>query len=516
MTTEQEVILDLVLDWVEKNKCYPSLSDLKELGISRDKVRHHFDNLEHLLDIVSQTTEAIFDLKRNEATLPKINMNKNCYVITTAVTNASVHQGFLENIKAYCKKFNAQLLILPSLGVGKEWIIDPILQEEAIITSEVTLNNNLFILGIKNKAATTDPITGLPRIGQRNGTFIAASPKQRLKYVPTGKAKLPHALMSTGAITKPSYIYTSFMIDKNSYIADNDHVMGAVVVEIENEDIFHFRQIQADKDGSFVDLGTFFKNGKSSKMAPEAFVLGDWHSGSTDPVVAKCWETLSNKLEIPTWVMHDVFDGTSVNHHDQGKILTRVKKYNDGKMSLEKELDNFVTDISCILKNRNIVIVKSNHDDFLERYLNEGRYVEDPQNHRISLDLAAAYLDGLTPLEYYFNSKTKVTDNHIIWLGRDESYKIAGIELGAHGDKGANGARGSIRSMENAYGACIYGHTHTAEISREAYCVGTSTYLQLDYNVGASSWTNTSCLVYPNGQRQLINCIEGKSTLRKL
>jgi hypothetical protein len=152
----------------------------------------------------------------------------------------------------------------------------------------------------------------------------------------------------------------------------------------------------------------------------------------------------------------------------------------------------------------------------LDRYLNEGRYIDHPYNHRLALDLAAAFIDGLNPLKYYLESKKIDTKHKIIWLERDTSYKIAGIECGMHGDKGANGARGSANSLEHAYGPCTYGHTHTPEINRGAFCVGTSSFLQLDYNVGASSWLHTSCLVYPNGQRQLINCLDGKFTTRKL
>ena len=95
----------------------------------------------------------------------------------------------------------------------------------------------------------------------------------------------------------------------------------------------------------------------------------------------------------------------------------------------------------------------------------------------------------------------------------DESYKIGGVELGMHGHLGSNGSRGgSPANMEMSYGKVVYGHRHTAEILRDAYCVGTSTHLTLGYNKGSSSWTHTHCLVYPNGQRQLINFINGSFT----
>jgi len=82
-----------------------------------------------------------------------------------------------------------------------------------------------------------------------------------------------------------------------------------------------------------------------------------------------------------------------------------------------------------------------------------------------------------------------------------------------HGDKGPNGSRGSVKSMEVSYGQSITGHSHTPEIVRGAWQTGTSTYLKLGYNKGASSWLQSSCLLYKDGSRQLINVINGKYKL---
>jgi hypothetical protein len=156
-----------------------------------------------------------------------------------------------------------------------------------------------------------------------------------------------------------------------------------------------------------------------------------------------------------------------------------------------------------------IVIVKSNHDEFLERYLQEGQYVKDPQNHRLSLMLSLKMLDGEDPLRCGVEMHG-LKSSKIRWLRRDEDFKVARIQLGAHGDLGANGAKGSLRSTEAAYGNSVSGHTHSSEILRGAWQVGTSSYLKLLYNRGPSSWMHTSCLVYPNGSRQLINSINGR------
>ncbi|MFM1781349.1 MAG: hypothetical protein RLZZ181_114, partial [Pseudomonadota bacterium] len=63
------------------------------------------------------------------------------------------------------------------------------------------------------------------------------------------------------------------------------------------------------------------------------------------------------------------------------------------------------------------------------------------------------------------------------------------------------------------YKKSVTGHSHTPQILRDVYVVGTSTDTKPDYGKGGpNSWMNTHCIVYPNGTRQLVNMIEGKFT----
>ena len=513
--TKQEA-LAAIIKFIKENTRYPSMSELLHMGVTRQGVDYNFGNISNLKrEAYEACSDIIFDLQQREyKTLHKKNTKR--FVITTAVMGERVDKTFYKNIKTYCKDFQAELIVIPALGQDNKtgpktgWILDPLLKDEVIVTSDLSLNSNIFILGIKANAKTVDPISGLPRIGQRNGTFISASPKQRLKYVPTSLDRLPHALMSTGAITLPGYASNGLMVDKSNYIAHHDHIMGAIILELDTHNQFHFRQIQADKAGTFIDLGTMYKNGKRAAVKPEALILGDWHTGDTDPLVVKGLTALTKKLKVKRWILHDLFDGLSINPHITGKNIVLAKMAENNKLSLGNELLMLKRDVTAMSKLVDeVVVVRSNHDEFLNQYLNGGRYVEDHQNHRIALGLALHLLDGKNPLE---ESVGKL--KNVKWLKLDESYKIAGIELGAHGHMGANGAKGAITSMENDYGNVVFGHTHSAQILRGAWNVGTSTHLRLAYNKGSSSWTQTSCLVYGNGMRQLINFFNGEYTTR--
>lgn len=507
-----------------KNLKAPTLKELSDAGLSERQIRK-LGGLEELRlkakIAFPKEFEGILDkdffTRKNFDRIKGELANYNKFVITTAINGCKIDKNFLDAIDSYCQKNSTALIILPSndpahnLDNSYSWNFDPLVAERHFVFSDLRLNSNLFISTIKLGAKQIDPITGLARIGQRNGSFIYASPKQRLKYVAVGNNKLPHALMTTGAITIPDYTTVKFMGSRTAYIADEDHVMGAIVVEIENNSLFHFRQIQADKDGSFIDLSKKYKaDGSVETCTPEAIILGDLHAGETDFQAVKCFTNLIKEVKPNKLVIHDAFSGMSVNPHEVGKSITQAKS----QIGLEAELDILTEDLNYFSGlAKEIVIVKSNHDEFLDRYLESGMYVNHKHNLRISLELSLAMLDGHNPIQFAAERNNLKNKEKFHWLKRDEDYKIAGVQLAAHGDKGCAGSKGSLKQSELAYQNCIVGHSHSAEILRDSWCVGTLTKLKLNYNVGPSSWTHTSCILYKNGSRQLINCINGKFRL---
>ena len=128
-------------------------------------------------------------------------------------------------------------------------------------------------------------------------------------------------------------------------------------------------------------------------------------------------------------------------------------------------------------------------------------------NYKFSLKLAVAAVEGKNPLQYAIEEELGYKNQRICWLPEDYSCKVYGVELANHGDRGANGSRGSLQIFEKGLGNCVVGHTHSAAILRNAYCVGTVGIMDQGYNKGLSSWTRTCCLIYTNGTKQLINFI---------
>lgn len=537
--SETTKMLDKYCAFVAKNFALPTTADLLSLGITR-KYRDVFGNMrgmdkaarKHKPEAFSQlVTEKLFDRDAIEKVEQKVGKH-SWYFVTTAVLGCDVWKPFYDTITNFAKRKKALPLILtaqdPAAAVAQyakkqnpeKWFVDilksfPGLQ---LVVADLALNDNIFLSAIKLTAKQLDPITGLGRLGQRNGSFIFASPKQRLKLVPTSNEDLPHAMMTTGAVTRPNYDTDLYKSDRLSVLATNDHVMGGIIVEVPDDTTFHFRQAQADKRGGFIDMGIHYKaDGTATTVRPEALVLGDWHSGETDPDARQAFVGASNSLITRTkpkrLVIHDGFNGMSVSHHEAKNATLRAQRAAANQLSLEAELTTYMKDLEYLASFPfvdEVVVVWSNHDAFLTRYIEDGRYIEDPQNYKLGLELAHYAVGSRNPIQAFVERRGIKNLDKLVWLNEDQDYKVAGVELGTHGHRGANGARGSLHAMEDAYSNSISGHAHTPEILRGAWQVGTCSKLKLNYNKGVSSWLHSSCLLYSNGARQLINVIYGQ------
>lgn len=514
---------------VEDGVFFPSRSDLKEHGVTVDTMRHHFGTMGKLRQFAKAEYPSSFSGSINvddylsdkylRRIAQEIRSHKR-FVITTAVGGQPLHDGFMAAIKNYCKKNEAKLLVLPShdpahnLDNEIEWHFDPELIDESIVFEETKLNSNLFISEIRVTAKQINPVTGLSEISQNKGSFVFGSPKQSLEFDAVSANKLPHARMSTGACTLPNYKTTRGNSLRTSYLATFQHVIGAIIVEVKDDNIYHFRQVQAAKDGSFCDLGWEYSASNIVRKVPK-LVMGDYHAGEHDDTAVGAWIKMIDEMRIEQVFFHDMFNGVSVNPHEEDDIILKSERAALGLNSIETELRITSNEFDRILSRRSItsgIVIKSNHDDFIDRWLRKGKFAKDPINFKFGCRLA---YEVIGTKKDFFNEGLKLVGapkhyDKLKWLSVDEDYVVGGINLGAHGDKGPNGSKGGIRGMAKSYPKCVVGHSHTPGIFKGAFQVGTTSKLRLGYNKGPSSWVHCSCLVYDNGQRQLINSIGGQ------
>ena len=180
---------------------------------------------------------------------------------------------------------------------------------------------------------------------------------------------------------------------------------------------------------------------------------------------------------------------------------------------LKKELELCAQELLRVKKlgtAKQHVIVESNHNDWLMQYLNKGNFSHE--NRLIATKLQSLVIETE---EHPFKAAMKMLGvpdtGSIIYLDIDDDFVKAGVALGNHGHLGANGRRNpGTKGMYKAYGKCFFGHGHHGEIFHDAMMVGTSTWLKLGYNKGASNWDNCQGVLYKDGTRQLIGVIKGK------
>lgn len=527
---------------VDDGLYFPTRVDLKFQGISRDLIRYYFGNMSGLrieaktlfprsfkgnIDIEDYVSDEY--LAQLKADLKKYKR----FVITTAVSGQKLHTGFLNSIKKFCKVNRAKLVVLPAhdpahnLDNEIEWHFDPSLLDDKIVFEDTRLNSNLYISGIRVTAKQINPITGLGEISQTEGSFIAASPKQFLEYDSVSANKLPHSRMTTGACTLPNYKSSRGNSLRTAFLAQHQHTIGAVIVEVQDDNIYFTTQVQAAEDGSFCHYGYEYSPKKVRQLkgveAP-VLVMGDYHAGEHDETAVSAWINVINSLGVQEVVFHDMFNGVSVNPHEEDDIMLRAERARKGLNVLSNELLIASREIDRILGLKTIkkgVMVKSNHDDMIDRFLRKGKYFKDPMNFEfcgeLSANLMAASKKGVRKDFFKTGLELTKTPEHISkiqWLTTEDDYIVGGVHLGAHGDKAANGSRGSIKGLSKSYPKGVIGHSHSPGIFKNMFQVGTTSLLRLGYNKGASSWVHCSCLVYRNGQRQLINSINGNWRLK--
>lgn len=390
----------------------------------------------------------------------------------------------------------------------EEELIDPVIFEHNIelIHGEMKLNANLKLYDTLILPQQINPFTGMNKKLSRDYSYILPSPKIRYESI-ASNSKYPRALMSTGEITRPNYkTHTA-----HGRKAEEQHQYGFVYVEIVNNQIFKAFQIEATKKGDFQHLTKKYHSGEVLECQPEALVLGDWHTGDTDPWVRRESIKMISALHPKRVVFHDIFNGHSINHHERGQLLAELRNVQDNRICLETELRMVHKEI-CYFANKfpdiTFLIVRSNHDDFLEKYVQQKMFIDDPLNFLFTCRLIAQIVDPTKiPLQEALSIIGPLPHN-VRFTQQDESYRVYGIELAHHGHLGANGSKGSPNQFNSLNLKMITGHTHSPKLMENGMVVGTSTHLRLGYTHGPSSWLNAHGILYSNGKYGLLTLIK--------
>ena len=359
------------------------------------------------------------------------------------------------------------------------------------------------------------PFSGLDSYTGRASSIIPHV-KFAMKTVPTQKVADPKLMYTTGTVTVQNYIQA-----KAGQKASFHHGLGALVVEVDDNGFGGLGNYPLIIMGSFYDLDLKVANGVITKgHRPEAMVWGDIHVYWLEPWMRDlCWgqEGILKTLNPKVQVMHDLLDFRSRNHHDVGKPWLEYKKLLADDIDVAQELSQ-VKEFLMYARSSKIktIVVASNHDEALSRWLQEKDWRQDVRNSEVYLRLNKAAM-GAVKKGNSFKVMEEAIGNipDVEYLGRDDSYIVCkrydgGVELAMHGDLGANGGRGNPLVFAAIGRKSIIGHHHAASWVDDCVTVGVTGNLDMGYNRGLSGWSHTNSLVYPNGKRTLFTIYNKK------
>jgi hypothetical protein len=464
------------------------------------------------------------------------------FLFTGAQNDALLDEGFWKNLKAYAAFLGAEIAVGPWTYETQWWSENnPTARsydrrlEPYLCFGQMAIGDNFVFCGEMNTLPTaSQPISDLVTYS-RNRWAVFPHAKRQLKSVPsTDPMVQAHQVMTTGAVTRPKVIPRKAGVKSLFH-----HVIGATLVEFDEEGRIFCRQITAAKDGSFYDLDRHVAEGQvTGGHRVRAMTCGDLHLRKLDASNAMAtfgfdlvWGPMryrSSMLEVlrpDNLLLHDIFDNETRNHHNVGDNATSYELAYRGRESVLGEILQVGAFLDRVRHpDRDVIVVEANHDIALDRYIKEGRYRNDGQNIRLGLQLEDAYLahrermaDAIdsgqpTPRFSLLEHALRTNGNDlqgVSWAHDGYSWLIDGIEVGHHGFRGANGAKGTIAGFARMGRRMTIGDKHSPEIMEGVYCAGCMN-LRQGYNKGPSGWAVTHVIQYPDGHRTLITLQEGR------
>lgn len=454
------------------------------------------------------------------------------FFVTCAQNATPIHEGFFNTALAFCSDRNAEFLPVPILykNPTSVWtesqenahIWDPRIQPY-LYNQRKKLTKNLILMGdISTQPTTVNPLTGFES-HTHGESGIIAHPKLHMKTVASPMGKYPKIFTTTGAITLRNN-YTRTPTGKRGSF---HHSFGAIYVEIaDGGKRFHIHQINPRDDGAFIFKDKAYYPDGTVEAAPpsKALIFGDAHYRWADPTVVEATfgtGGLVETLDAQELIFHDLFDGYAGSPHHAGNPFINAAKIKHGFHLMRDEVEDTIAGVIDWANGRESRIVFSNHDEMFNRWIIREDWKKmaeaAPDNAEFYLETALEMLrsaklgdhgaEYLDPFQYWVE-RLKGDAKNIRCLDPRKSYEVAGVELSLHGDKGPNGARGTIKNLRRSGVKIISGHGHSPGIDEDHWRVGTMTRLIAEYTYGLGGWLNTHGSIDGFGKRHLHTCID--------
>ena len=458
------------------------------------------------------------------------------YIFTCAQNNTKVHAPAWRSLLVLAKHYGAELVVSqfaydttsgyqkknekPTMTRREEdrwWdpaVVPYICNERVKVTKGLEFCGELQISPTAKR-----PISGLESYTGR-ASCIIPHVKIAMESIASGKHEGAKLIYTTGTVTKRNYIQR-----KAGQVATFHHAFGGLLVEVDSQGRWFCRQLNCSENGTLYDLDVCVRDGKvTTGNRVEAIVWGDAHVRQAEPSVTKlAWgkggmvDTLRPRYQF----FHDILDFKSRNHHEIGIGRKRFERFcgdpEDDDVGLElREAAKALADRTRPFCKS--VVVSSNHNSALLRWLDYADYRADPRNALTFLELQTSVYKAIAEKRtvdiFECAMRRYGAPKAAKFLEEDESFIICsdangGVECGMHGHLGLNGGPGSVLGFARMGRKSITGHGHSAAITDGAWRSGTSSKMNMGYNRGPSSWSWSHVITQPNGKRQMVTMWRG-------
>jgi hypothetical protein len=392
--------------------------------------------------------------------------------------------------------------------------------EDFIVDESVELAPGLVWCGEQNILPTAKhPLTSFEDYNGRKSNIVPHA-KIEMESVASMAKEATKFNYSTGTITQRNYIKK-----RAGILAEQKHSYGALLVEVDSQGNWYVRQLHVDDNDAIMDIGPSGTSGiyvqtgmVTERQVTEAIYWGDAHAHELELWVRECGWGRKGMLQVlkPKYqFLGDVFSMHTRGHHEINDFHSRYSKFAKQEESVEDEVQ-LTTDFTneATKKWCKTIIVPSNHDRHLERWLNEADFRKDPLNSKYFCYLQYNLLNAMDKGDSSFNvlefAMTKAGLNPLVeFLPLNQSCIIKGIENGLHGDMGPNGSRGSTRSLTKLGRPVNKGHDHTAAIRDQVYSAGACS-LDFGFMNGPDSHSISHIVTYSNGTRSIVTMYNNK------
>lgn len=436
--------------------------------------------------------------------------------IVTEWQPSPIFEPFLENLFAYALHRGATLLVGGNPRHARQCPAD---LRPYFVTERVRITDSLVFIGRSDKPTATDPLKD--HLTANHGQHVLV-PHNRfaLQSLPRLLSDPPRYVLSTGSVSLPSPTETDMR--RLAHYAN-----AATLVEIDTDGEIFFHQMTANVDGSFQCLGDFVQDGAvHGGCSVRAITWGDAHHDIMEQQVGlasfgydrrkRAYVGCANLLD--TLHPEDQFFSDLIhfgyrNPHVISDPVKMAQAFHAGNGNIEQEIAEAAAFVNlCRRKGSTVNLKEGNHERKLLKWLRDSKGRSDPENsyyyhhlnavlHKAIRDTKGAYRE--TDLIGHALREQGLADD-VRLLRSGESYKIDGVEMAVHADRGIKGSPGNPAQFRKFGTEITLDHPHAPLACEGVMVAGTSGAIFQGYNHGPTTDAHAHVVQYYDGKRGLI------------